>query len=222
MRIFAAVLGATIACTTHAFAQEPLPPSEPLPPPTTEPEPLPSEPPASEPLPPSPPPTLPAQDDDRPSDSAIDLHLDTGWSMRHFDSLTLRAPDFGVGAGVRGPGAGLFLVLRFAPGTTKEDLTVRDYGADLDFQLIWGHFRLEFGIGGDLVTVDRVTRDGTILGKFAKVNLGPRVDVVQWEPITVFLKAIGSVGCGDGLYSSVFLGGGIEFDVAKIHPASDE
>lgn len=204
------LLASAIACTTHASAQR----EPPLPPPVVEATPVNDETPAN-PSNPAP----PIRDEDRPRDSAIDLHLDTGWSLRHFDTLTLKAPDFGAGVGMRGPGAAVFFVLRFAPGTTKEDLVVRNYGFDLDIHLIWGHFRLEFGLGGDVVTVNRVTRDNTIIGSFVKLDLGPRVDLVQWEPLTVFVRAQGMLGGGDGLYSGVLLGGGIELDVAKLHPS---
>lgn len=207
MRVLAPVLAA-LFIAAPAFADDDAPPPVKGETPVVTVDPGPS----GEPPPPPPPQDRPR----RERDVRVDLHLDTAWSIRRFDTLTIKAPDFGAGVGFRGSSAAAFLTLRFVPGSSTEDITVRTYGFDFDVHLIWGHFRLIVGVAADIVALNRITRDNTILGSFVTFDMGPRVDLVQLEPVTVFLHAIGRIGGDDNsLYLGAQLGGGIEFDVAK-------
>lgn len=200
---------ATVTCSLHVFADDLPPPPLPISQQTGEPPGVypanPSNPSATE---------LPKE-----YPSFVDLRLGSGWALRHFDTLTVKEPTFDLGIGLRSHEAAVFLDLHFLPGSTSEGLSSQLYGFDVDFDLIWGHFRLQVGLGGIIAAVQRVSRDETILGSFIDLNLGPRFDLVQWEPVTLFLRANGMAGLGlesgGGAIVGCTLGAGIDFDLYK-------
>lgn len=150
--------------------------------------------------------------------TVIGLRVDGGYSLRKLVALPLTGGDVGVALGARPePNVALWGTTRMFIGSTEHGLSVYTWRLGGDFDYILDRVRVGLGLNLFVVGVGRAVRDDTIVSWGPALHGGARVDVVQAEGFTLFLRADIDAGWevrNGSIYWGPTLGAGVDFDIS--------